>query len=221
MDLLTLCLDVFTNLVCMCVRVRNMTLELTQMTWWYISNVSTFFDCSMLIYNHSRIILGYLFTNLYYFWELTYWPTVECHLLFSACFSHFRFSIPNEVQLPWNFLMIFMEQIRPMGIIRRLVAWSRAHKPTRRGLGAPWWLVPSSSPSRLYSLAYKFSSTLKTSEGVPKHFLRHRKSLFWREAISSSVPVPCRRGIDHGGPLHQPWCAHDDVWVVQHRPTCP
>ena len=49
---------------------------------WYVSNVSTIFDCSMLLYYHSWMFYGHFIVIVYHFFVLTYWHSAKCQLLF-------------------------------------------------------------------------------------------------------------------------------------------
>ena len=84
----------------------------------------------MLLYYHSWMFYNHFIVILYHFLVLSYWHSVQCQLLFFACFLHRRKSIPNGVQMQRNFLWIFS---RPED-----TRWTKEHykKNTR-----PWWYV--------------------------------------------------------------------------------
>ena len=75
--------------------------------YWYVSNVSIIFDCSMLLYYQSWMFHNHFIVILYPFLVLTYWHSAKCQLLFSACYLHRRKSISDGVLMQRNFTKIF------------------------------------------------------------------------------------------------------------------
>ena len=72
--------------------------------------------------------------------------------MFSTCFLLFRFTVPNEVQLPQNFLMIFSG---PKGDQEASKRGRGPHKPTGRALMACG--RPSGLPTPLFSYMVCFT----------------------------------------------------------------
>jgi hypothetical protein len=81
---------------------------------------------------------------LYDFYGLTYWPSAQCQLLFSACFWFSRKSVSNEVQMQQNFLMIFSGRKRTQeasGKQQKSHTGPTSHLGMPAPPGAPWCLV--------------------------------------------------------------------------------
>ena len=78
---------------------------------------------------------------------------------------------------------------------------STTHQGTPGGLGAPWWVVPTSDAPRTASLLYKYLENTKTLGESMKHNSSHRK--FQNNQIQSRH--------HHGGVHHPHWCLSDDA----------
>ena len=87
--------------------------------------------------------------------------------------------------------------------------------------GAPSPLVGPSWLNRPTSSSYIYSYTLKTSRSTTKPYSHCRNLMYPRDPILGPFSELRRRGIDHGGPLHQLHGPSDDVWVVYFRPSGP
>ena len=79
---------------------------------------------------------------------------------------------------------------------------------TRQGarlppLGTPSTLVAPSLLHRPTSSSHIYPRTPKTSRSTTKPYFHHRNLLYPRDPILGPFPQLSRRGIDHGGPLHQ------------------
>jgi len=101
-------------------------------------------------------------------------PNANCCflLIFLLC----RISIPNEVQMQWNFLEIFLDRRHPgaKNCIGGGLHWRRPLGSTRHQ-GAPWWVVePRESFSTDIHL-YKYSKIPKTLGESMEHNSSRRK----------------------------------------------
>ena len=109
-----------------------------------------------------------------------------------------------------EYLSIYRGGIRVGCAMRGSQAWGR---PT--GLWNPW---ESPNPN----LCTTNSQIFPNHQKRPQKYFSTAASLWLREIPSWGL---FRRsgggGINHGGPLHQPYCPTHDAWVVYHRPTGP
>ena len=133
---------------------------------WYVSNVSIFFDCSMLYYLLFWTLLGFIIhfyiifgTNL-----LTGGPAQNCCFLPVLGFR--RKGISNGVQTEWNLReRDFRNEHDPGDLECKPGEYRGSHEtggaPTP--LGAPSTLVSPSWPPWHISSAYISPYTLKTS----------------------------------------------------------
>ena len=119
------------------------------MCWyWYVSNVSIIFDCSMLLYLLFWTILGFIFhfyiifgTNL-----LTGGPTQNCCFLPISVFR--RNGISNGVQTEWNLRERDFLTERDLG---DLDPAPRNKRGSHEGGGRPPWArPPTSCPPRSF-----------------------------------------------------------------------
>ena len=85
--------------------------------WLFHAVILSFLDVLQSFYSHFLV--------------LTYWHSAQCQLLFSACLLHHKKSIPNRVQMQWNFLWIFLGQKTSSGPRKHLWGGLRGAAPTR------------------------------------------------------------------------------------------
>ena len=149
---------------------------------------------------------------LYDFYGLTYWPSAQCQLLFSACFWFSRKSISNEVQMQLNFLMIFSgrKQIQEAsGEQQKTQRGPTSHLGTPTPLGAPWCLVGPLWPLFAWFQRQKFLYIQKPPKITLELRLRRREPLYLHDLIYNPYPAPCRRGNHHRRPSsssrRSPW----------------
>ena len=83
---------------------------------------------------------------LYDFHGLTYWPSAQCQLLFSACFWFSRKSISNEVQIQRNFLTIFSGRKQTQEAFEEQ---QKSHRGPTSHLGMP---APQARPGASWAL---------------------------------------------------------------------
>ena len=150
----------------------------------------------MGLFIHFYIIFG---TNL-----LTGGPAQIAVFFLLQCFAEKEYQRgPNGMKLSGE---LFLEQ-----------TWSR-------GLGvdvAPSTLVGPSWLHRPTSSSYIYLRTPKLPDTKQKPHFHRRNLLYPWDPILGPVPELCRRGIDHGGLLHQHHSLSDEVWVVYFRPSGP
>ena len=150
----------------------------------------------MLLYYQSWMFYNHFIVILYHFLVLTYWHSAMCQLLFSACFLHYRKSIPNGVEMQWNCLWIILDQKTSSGPESHLGMPRGGHNPT----GRAWASV--ASPNAY--LLYKYPDIPETLGESTKINSSHRK--FQKHQIQSRY--------HHGGVHHVHWCLSDDAWVL-------
>jgi hypothetical protein len=133
---------------------------------------------------------------LYDFHRLTYWPSDRCQLLFSACFWFSRKSISNEVQMQWNFLMIFSGR-------KQTQEASGEQQKSHRGPtshqgaplpGAPWCLMAPLWHLFAWFQRWKIIYIQKPPKVNLELWLRHRKPLYHHDLIYNPFLVLYRRG---------------------------
>ena len=140
--------------------------------------VSIMFYCSRMLYYHSWMVYNHFIIILYHFLVLTYWHSAKWQLLFFACFLLCTKSIPNGVQMQWNFLENFSR--------REGTTWAKEVPEgspqggttlmgALGGLGTPWWAVPTSVASCTTSLPYKYPNIPETLGESTKHNSSRRK----------------------------------------------
>ena len=192
---------------------------------WYVSNVSIIFDCSMLLYYPFWMFMGFTLhfyiifgTNL-----LTGGPSWIAVFLPISVFR--RKGISNGVQTEWNLReRSFWNKRDPWDL-----EWTSSNRggdhegarraPTRGRAPPPSWAT--SSVHRPTSSSYIYPCTPQTSRSTTKPYFHRRNLLYPRDPILGPFLELHRRGIDHGGPLHQLHGLSGDVWVVYFRPTGP
>ena len=188
------------------------------LTPWYVSNVYiilivpcyyiTCFGCLMGFYIPFYIIFG---TNL-----LTKGPVQIAVFLPISVFR--RKGISNGIQTEWNLRESYFWNKRDPGDLE----WtSRNNRGGHEAGGAPSPLVGPSLLHRPTSSSYIYSYTPQTSRSTTKPYFHRRNLLYPRDPILGPFSEPRRRGIDHGGPLHQLHGPSDDVWVVYLKPSAP
>ena len=184
---------------------------------WYVSNVSIFFYCSMLLYLLFWTILGFIFhfyiifgTNL-----LTGGPSQIAVFCLFQCFAE------KEYQTESKRNETFGNVIFGTNVIQRTWSGRQAinKASTRQGARLP----PLGAPSP--SWAPRCTTDLLLPPIYTYVPWKHQRAP-WKP--NSTAPTFCTQeipswglfrssvggGIDHGGPLHQLHGPSDDVWVV-------
>ena len=192
--------------------------------WWYVSNVSIIFDCSMLYYLLFWTLLGFIIhfyiifgTNL-----LTGGPAQIAVFLPISVFHRERIS--NGVQTEWNLReRDFWNKRDPEDLewtsSNRWGATRQGGAPTPWARPPPSW-APCCSTDVLLPPIYTY---------VPPNDQIRSKKPNSTAATFCTPEIPswglfrssAGGGIDHGGLLHQHHSLSDEVWVVYLRPSGP
>jgi hypothetical protein len=116
---------------------------------------------------------------------------------------------------------VFSWTRRHLGSFRRRPEEPRGHdKLGRRALGPPGSWVPygSSNPN----LSCINTQIFPVYQRAHQKYFSATASFCSREIPSWGLfQYSAGGGFDHGGPLHQPCCPSNDLWVVYHRPMGP
>ena len=158
---------------------------------WYVSNVSIFFDCSMLLYYLFWMLMG-LFIHFYLIFGtnlLTQGPVQIAVFLPISVFR--RKGISNGVQTEWNLReRDFWNKRDPEDF-----EWTSSNQ--RGGHeegGAPSTLVGPSWLHRPTSSSYICPHTPKTSRSTTKPYFHRRNLLYPWDPILGPFPELRRRG---------------------------
>ena len=157
---------------------------------------------------HFYIIFG---TNL-----LTGGPAQNC-----CFFAYFRVSQKKNIkrsQTEWNLReRSFWNKRDPEDLECKSISNRGGHE----GGGRAPYLVGPSGVHWPTSSSYIYPRTPRTSKATMKNYFHHHNLLYPRDPILEPSPMLGRRGIDHGGLLHQHHSPSDELWVVYHRPSGP
>ena len=163
---------------------------------WYVSNVSTIFDCSMLLYYPFRMFMGFI-SHIYIIFGtnlLTGGPARIAVFLPISVFR--RKGISNGVQTEWNLReRDFWNERDPKDLECKSRSSRGLHEiGGRPPIGRAPYLVGPSGIHRRTSSFYISLRTPKTSREPPKKYFRHRNLLYPWDPILEPSPALCRRG---------------------------
>ena len=191
---------------------------------WYVSNVSKFFDCSMLYYILFWTLLGFIIhfyiifgTNL-----LTGGPTQNCCFLPISEFRRKRIS--SGVQMEWNLReRDFRNEHDPEDLdptsSNQLGRHEVGGAPTPQACPPPSW-APCCSTDVLPPPIYTY---VPPNDQIRSQKPNSTATTFCTHEIPSwgLFRSSAGGGIHHGGLLHQHHSLSDEVWVVYLRPSGP
>ena len=194
-------------------------------TYWYVSNVSIIFYCSMPLYYPFWMCMGF---------TLHFYIIFGTHLLtggparIAVFFAYFSISKKRNIKRSPNGMKPsgawFLEQTWSRGLGVQVKKQSRKPRGWRARLplqGAPPILwAPRASTNVLLPPIYTH---------IPRnHQGSHRRNISSTVTFCiREIPSWSRRwhsaegGIHHGGLLHQHHSPSDELWVVYHRPSGP
>ena len=190
---------------------------------WYVSNISIIFDCSMLLYYHLWMFMGFTLhiyiifgTNL-----LTGGPA-----RIAVFFAYFSISKKRNIKRSPNGMKPsgawFLERMwsGELGVQVKKFPWAPRDRGPPPCRACPLSCGPLGRPPTYFFLLYIPTYPENIRSTTKQNF--HRRNLLYPwDPILEPSPVLHRRGIDHGGLLHQHHSPSDELWVVYHRPTRP
>ena len=186
---------------------------------WYVSDVSIFFYCFMLLYYLFCMLMGFI---LHFYIIFGTNILTQGLVQIDVFFAYFSVSQKRYIKRSPNRMKPsgtwFLEQTSSRGLGADVKASTR--RPRGREARSPPTWAPRGSTDLLLSPIY--THIPRKHPRAPWNPISTTATFCTREIPSWGLfQRSAGGGTDHGGLLHQHHSLSDDVWVVYHRPSGP